>query len=345
MGKVVQDQFIKFHKNIRLDMDDHKGVIEKRDMLIDEIRAYLKKLYEEKKIKKLIRVESFNQGSYAMSTGNKPINDEDDYDIDCGLLFELNKDEYTSVQVKQWVFDALDCNQFRTVQWKKACVRVQYKLEGLPRFHVDFACYSNANADGKIYLAKGTPTSASENKIWEVSEPKKLRDLINNKFSDEEECSQFKREIRYMKRWKDYQFTSKNGKPTGIAFTALAYNGFVPSVKNPFSWAADINDLKATKEFVNYILNQFGWDNRIRVSLPVPPGNDLFIKMTEQQCKTLKEKLQSLWDALVAAEKETDPHEACKILRKQFGEDFPVPPKEDTGQSRNRAVSGTSESA
>ncbi|TKK66368.1 nucleotidyltransferase [Ilyomonas limi] len=344
MGKIVQDQFIKFHKNIRLDMDDHRDVIAKRDMLIEEVRAYLKKMCDEKKIK-LIRFESFNQGSYSMSTGIKPIKDEHDYDIDCGLLFEIDKDKYTSVQVKQWVFDALDSNQFRTVEWKKACIRVQYKQEGLPRFHVDFACYSNANNDGKVYLAKGKPKSLLEDKIWEVSDPKKLRDLINNRFSDDEECSQFKREIRYMKRWKDKQFSSKDGKPTGIAFTALAYNGFVPSIKDQFSWAVDINDLKATKDFVNYVLNQFGWDGRIRVSLPVPPGNDLFIKMTDQQCKTFKEKLESLKDSLIAAEKEADPHEACEILRKQFGDDFPVPPKEDTGQSRNRAVAGTSESA
>jgi hypothetical protein len=345
MGKVVQEQFIKFHKNIKLDMDDLKSVIDKRNMLIDEIRAYIKKMCEEKKIK-LIRIETFNQGSYAMGTGNKAWHDEDDYDIDCGLLFEISTKDYTPTQVKKWVHDALDCNQFRNVEWKKACIRVQYIEQGLPKFHVDFACYSNANVDGKIYLAKGTPTSAQENKKWEVAEPKKLRDLINNKYSDEEECSQFKRVIRFIKRWKDKQFTSKNGRPTGIALTALAYNGFKASTKNLFSWAEDINDLKATKDFVNYIINQFGfWDDRIHVSLPVPPGNDLFMKMTDQQCKDFKEKLEKLRDALAEAENETDPHEACKLLRKQFGDDFPVPPKEDTGQSRKRAVAGTSESA
>lgn len=243
------------------------------------------------------------------------------------------------------MYDALNSNQFRTVEWKKACIRVQYTEQGLPKFHIDFACYSNANDNGKTYLAKGTPTSASENRKWEETEPKKLRDLINNKLADDEECSQFKREIRDMKRWKDNQFNSVNGKPTGIAFTALAYNGFKSSTKDPFTWGQDINDLKATKDFVNYILGQFGWDDRIRVSLPVLPGNDLFKKMTDQQCKNLKEKLEKLRDALVEAEQETDPHEACKILRKQFGDDFPVPAKEDTGQSRKKAVAGTSESA
>jgi len=343
MGKVVQEQFIKFHDVIRLDVNDNRDVIQKRDMLIEEIRTAIKKMCEEKGIK-LIRFSPFNQGSYAMGTGNKPIYDEDDYDIDCGLLFEIDKADYTPVEVKKWVFDALNI-QFRKVEWKKACIRVQYVEEGLPKFHVDFACYADANSDGKTYLAKGTPTSATEHKKWEEAKPKKLKDLINNKFTNDDECDQFKREIRDMKRWKDYQFDSVNGKPTGIALTALAYNGFKPYIKNPFTRANDINDLKATKDFVNYILNQFSWDGRVKVHLPVPPENDLFEKMTDQQCKNLKAKLEELRDALEDAENETDPHEACKILRKQFGKDFPVPAKETTGQNRKLAVAGTSESA
>lgn len=341
----VQKQMIAFHNAIRLDITDLKAVIEKRDMLVNEIVASVKKMCEEKKIK-VIKIEVFNQGSYAMGTGNKPYHDEHDYDIDCGLLIEVSIKDYTPLQVKQWIFDALDSNEFRKVEWKKACVRVQYTEAGLPKFHVDFACYANATEDGKTYLAKGTPTSAPENRKWEIAEPKKLRDLINNKFTDDEECSQFKRIIRDTKRWKDKQFSSVNGKPTGIALTALAYNGFLPCTKDRFSSASDINDLKALKNFVDYVLGQFSWwDGRISVTLPLPPANNLFEKMTDQQCEEFKKKLEALRDALVEAERETDPHEACKILRKQFGDDFPVPAKEETAQVRKKAVAGTSESA
>jgi hypothetical protein len=344
MRKIVQIQFIKFNHVIRLDMENLKAVIEKRDMLIEEIREYLEWYCKEKKVK-LIRFKVINQGSYAMGTGNKPINDEEDYDIDAALLFEISIADFTPIQVKQLVFDALS-SQFRTVEWKKACIRVQYVEEGMPKFHVDFACYADANEDEKTYLAKGMPTSSKENKKWEEADPKKLKGIINEKYEDESESGQFKREIHYMKRWKDYQFSSINGKPTGIALTALAYNGFIPFTKDPFSWAENIDDLKATFEFVQYILNQFNvFTGRISVSLPVPPGNDLFEKMTDQQCQNFKDLLIKLRDALRDAMNETDPHEACKILRKQFGSDFPVPPKEDTGQSRSKGIAGTSESA
>lgn len=336
---------ITFHNNIRLDMTDLKAVIEKRDMLINEVIAFFKRMGEEKKIKE-IKVEPFNQGSYAMGTGNKAYHNEHDYDIDCGLLIEVNIKDYTPLQVKQWIFDALDSNQFRKVKWKKACIRVQYTEEGFPKFHVDFACYAKANDDGKTYLAKGTPTSAPENRKWEIAEPKTLRDLINNKFTNDEECSQFKRIIRDTKRWKDKQFSSVNGKPTGIALTALAYHGFVPYTKDRFSSATDVNDLKALVNFVDSILGQFNpWNGRISVSLPVPPGNDLFAKVTDQQCEEFKKKLESLRNALAEAEQEPDPHEACKILQRQFGDDFPVPTKEATAEVRKKAVAGTSESA
>jgi hypothetical protein len=326
-------------------MEDNQALIDKRDMLLGELNAFLKKLYEEKKTVKLITFTSFQQGSYSMGTGNKPANEEDDYDIDCGLLFNISKDEFSPMTVKQWVFDALDSKQFRTVEWKKACIRVQYIEQGLPKFHIDFACYAAINSNKKIYLAKGTPTLGAEHKKWEESEPKRLRDLINNKFIDDVECGQFKRGIRDLKRWKDVQFYSVNGRPTGIALTALAYNGFRPFTKNLFTGAEEIDDLKAIKELVGHILRQFTWNDRICVHLPVPPYNDLFEKMTDLQCKEFKKKLEDLIEALEEAEKETDSYEACKILRKKFGEDFPVPAREDTGQSRKRAVAGTSESA
>jgi hypothetical protein len=345
MATIIQSQFFKFHDEIKLEAFENKEVAEKRDMLIDEITAFLKKKAEESG-KPQITFSRFNQGSYDIGTGNKAARDEDDYDIDTGLVFNINKDDYTPLQVKQWVFDALNAKQFRTVEWKKACIRVQYVQEGLPKFHVDFAVYSSpdCNSDKRTYIAKGKPTISSDQNKWEISEPKKLKTLIADKFSDSLEKSQFLRAIRFYKRWKDENFTSVNGKPTGIALTSLAYKGFRPFIKDPFNGSEKIDDLKALIEFTKFVISQFGW-KRITTALPVPPYNDLFEKMTDDQCQTFKEKLERLKKSLVDAEAETDPHEACKILRKEFGDDFPVPDKQETGQQRRKALAGTSESA
>ena len=343
MSLIIQSQFYKFHDTIKLETIDNKQVIEKRDMLIEEIKTYLKKKSEESG-KPLITFSVFNQGSYAMGTGNKAANDEDDYDIDVALLFNISKEDYTPLEVKKWVHDALDTKKFRDVKWKKPCIRVQYIEDGFPKFHIDFAVYADGNTDSKTYIAKGTPTISKDQVKWEVSEPKRLKELINGKYKDSLDKSQFIRIIRYFKRWKDNKFDSVNGKPTGIALTALAYNGFKPYTKEYFNGQENIQDLKALIDFTSYIIGQFSW-TRIEVKLPVPPYNDLFEKMTDDQCTVFKEKLQKLKEVLVAAQNEADPHEACKILKKEFGDDFPVPPKEETAQNRKRAVVGTNESA
>lgn len=348
MEKKLQSYFNEFHEKIKLiDTDENTQLRDKRDLLLDEIRAYLKKKSEADEKKALITFQPENQGSYSMGTGIKPIGDND-YDIDVMLLCNISKDDYTPTEVKKWVFEALNKSQ-RTVEYKKPCVRVQYHEKGDIAFHVDFACYANSNTDGKAYLSRGKPTSKPEEIKWELSDPKELKNKINNKYSNPEESKQFKRVIRYIKRWKDFQFQNTvDGKPTGIAITALAYNGFVPCFDiDAFSSEKKPNDFFATKKFIQYFINQFDWLDNITVKLPVLPYNDLFEKMkkNQNQTKILKKKLKNIKDSFDEAERETDPVEACKILQKEFGEDFPVPDKNDTGQKRTKAVASSPDQA
>ena len=200
-----------------------------------------------------------------------------------------------------------------------------------------------------LYIVElGKPTSATADKKWEISEPKKLKDKINNLFENSDDRQQMKRVIRYLKRWKDLKFKNAgNGRPTGIAITALAYNLFKPQIdRNSFASTINPNDLLALKKLVTSILGEFNWlTGKISVKLPVAPGNDLFEKMTDGQHKTFKEKLEKLKVALEDAINEPDPHKASKILIKQFGEDFPEVAKNSSGQSRTQAFPGKSESA
>ncbi|MEP5790417.1 MAG: nucleotidyltransferase, partial [Cyclobacteriaceae bacterium] len=289
-----------------------------------------------------------NQGSYSMGTGVKPLTGGD-YDIDVMILFNFSKDDEDKkpVTVKEWVYEALN-KPNRTVQYKYPCVRVQYHKSGEEHFHVDLALYANLNANGKTYLSKGKPTSANVDKKWEESNPKVLKDKINNKFLDSDDRQQMKRVIRYLKRWKDLKFKSQgNGRPTGIAFTALAYDHFSPEINRvSFNSSTEPNDLVALRKLVGQIIDQFNWWNgRITTYLPVEPGNDLFEKLSEGQCKTLKEKLENLKSVLKKAENEPDPHEASKMLNKELGEDFPIVEKDQSAQKRALAFPGKSESA
>jgi hypothetical protein len=332
MAKTIQQAFRDFHSDIKLYIDDHQTLIDKRDMFITELKTYFSKLKADGGPN--ITFKALNQGSYSMGTGVKPL-DGEDYDIDIMLLFDIDKDDYNAKKVKKWVYDALN-KTARTVDILKPCVRVQYHKAGEICYHVDLAVYAAKNG---TYLSK-KPKSKNEDEVWESSEPEKLKQKIKDKFTDKEERHQLKRTIIYMKRWKDLKFKgTKNGRPTGIAITALAYEKFVPVVnKDLLTEVYKPNDLKALRNFVASVIGQINmFTNEICVNLPVEPYNDLFGKMTTEQKKNLKSLLESLLNSLDEAIAEVDPSKASKILRKVFGDVFPEIPVEQTAENKARA--------
>lgn len=97
--------------------------------------------------------------------------------------------------------------------------------------------------------------------------------------------------------------------------------------------------------FGNVYTNDDGWHERLKVSLPVTPYNDLMAWMTKGQMSTFKEKLEGLRDALSDAYDEDLPEDACKLLTKQFGEDFKIPEKAETAKAVAAPVISTGNSA
>jgi SOS response regulatory protein OraA/RecX len=68
-------------------------------------------------------------------------------------------------------------------------------------------------------------------------------------------------------------------------------------------------------------------------------------KRSAAQMDDFKMKLESLRDALQEAYDEDLPEDACKVLKKQFGEDFKVPEKAETAKAVAPAVISTGTSA
>lgn len=323
----VQYYFDKFHQNIRLNYENSSNLRVKRDLLISNLSEGLKRLSRDRHIS-LPTCYWFDQGSYAISTGVMPLPGED-YDIDIGLRFKLSKYDYGPTVVKSWVYDALNTGN-RTVEYKRPCVRVQYHKNGQKDFHVDLAVYSDAeyNRTGNYYLAKGFIGSKEEYKIWEVSEPFRLKKKITEEsFQELPDRRQLRRVIRYLKRWKDLKFSSSGyGRPTGIALTACALQWFKPvksSHWNGSFYDYSYDDLTATTNLVLSILLSF-YQKRITVRLPVEPYNDLFEKMSDKQMENFKEKLMTLRDCLRYGRSATDSKSACAMLQLVFGSDFPT---------------------
>lgn len=350
----VQRQFEQFHDAIKLGhYDENAELREKRDRVLHHLENGLQRLFADKGEKPPV-FESFDQGSYAMGTGVKPL--DSDYDIDEGLRFKIAKNDHRDpVVVKEWVYRALEGHTQR-VEVRRPCVTVYYQERDEPVYHVDLAVYSDGscNSDGKIYLAKGKLNSDENHRFWEEADPQGLIACIKNHFQDSEDAAQFRRTIRYLKRWKDVKFPHRgNAAPIGIGVTVAAYYWFAPEkIVNTFDNTRRYDDLASLQRFVRAMLGHFrpvysngAWVERLQVPLPVAPRTDLFEKMTDTQMADFKAKLEKLLDAIEAAREMVDPVEACTLLRGQFGDDFPVPPKEETARRSAPAIISSSSSA
>ena len=340
---LCQNQFTDFHEKIKL-KEKNQVLSEKRDIIIKRIKESLSE--DEHK-----PFTIFNQGSYAMNTGIVPL--DGNYDIDVGLYFDMSQDDARPVEAKKWVYDAVE-DHTDDVKYKNPCVTVAYEAG----YHVDITVYAATNNNGKVYLAKGKPTSSAADKVWDESNPKELIKTIKDHLSDEDDRKQFRRMVRYLKRWKDVNFVTGNGKPTGIALTSCVHLWF--SAKRDvdvFSGKRTYKDLDALVNVVQQMIWNFTDEYvevdgeykrmpRLKIQLPVEPRPELFEKMTSSQMKRFKEKLVLLLNGLEAAKEKVDPVDAAELLQKQFGCDFPVPPRPATGKkSVSTAVVPSSESA
>jgi hypothetical protein len=323
----LQTQFNNFHNTIKVDFDDNQPLRDKRDLIVDNLKDGLRRLFSTN----TPTFRFFNQGSYDLATGIEPLLGED-YDIDVGIIFNFPKNTYKPVQVKEWVYKALNTGS-RTVEIKRPCVRVQYHFSGAKWFHVDLAIYSTDKdylGNEVNYIAKGFIGSSEDKKIWEISEPFRLKELLKSKIANSSDREQFRRIIRYLKRWKDYNSSSTvAGRPTGIALTACCYNLFTPQkdyVYNSYtnSYAYQYSDQRALQNVVSGIIGMFTWNNKISVELPVQPYNDLFEKMSDSQMLIMKTKMVALKDVLIDASNESLVSNACVKLKKVFGSGFPV---------------------
>jgi len=349
----INKQLRQFHETIAVKRDEEKAVLaEKRDIILQKLASGIKAQRE--RGEPIPGYQHRNQGSYAMGTGIKPL--DGDYDLDVALLFELATNEQPDpVVVKRWVHTALD-GHTQEVRMREPCVTVFYSQGGEHIYHVDLAIYSAGNVDGRTHLARGRESSPPSGRLWEESDPRALIELLKSRYADTADRAQFRRVVRYLKRWKDVNFSAAgNGAPTGIALTGCAFEWFqVAKTTDRVANTSAYDDQAATLRLVLAILRAFraAFDagsaqlvERLAIHLPVPPGNDLFERMTAAQMRTLRERLQSLAAALESATKDPDPHTAAKTLRAVFGDDFPVPERVETGKERRKAFISSGNSA
>lgn len=309
----LQPIFRRFEETIKLArFDENAELREKRDRILTRMR--------EKKMPATF--DSFNQGSYQMGTGVKPL--DGDYDIDIGIVFTIDRGKYDPVTVKGWVYDAVK-DHTTNVEWRRPCITVHYSEKKEMIYHVDLAILAKDLYSG-TYLAVGKQHASADQRTWQQDDRQAFMQAIEQRFTGED-MAQFRRVIRYLKRWKDVHFSHQgHAAPTGLALTVAAYQWFQP-VKA--GWASDVryDDLSALRNLVSVIRSSFQavWDlaarkhlYRLTLQFPFAPRDDVFAKMSNQQAQELYQRVEMLSGWLDEAQKGSP-----LPLRKAFGDDFP----------------------
>lgn len=324
----VQSELKKLNDKIRVDFETKKELSEKRNILLDKLRNS----------DEIPSFKELNQGSYAMCTGIEPENDEE-YDIDVALRFCANKNDYDPIDLKNKLYEILKDHTDYGAKIKEPCVTVTYKKGGEAKFHIDLVIYLYDNKDDKnsqLYIAKGKNKNLQK---WEKADPEGLVNYINEKVEKGSERDQFRRVVRYLKKWKSRSFSNTgNTNPPSIGVTLIAADNF------SYYAGEDLNSLinivnKIINKFIFVGKSEFGRDlYRIKLSLPCSLnfelGNDIFEKMSDAQMTDFKEKIEKFKNNLEEVRDEVDEQEQYKKLNKIFGDDFEVPEAKNSAKQQ-----------
>lgn len=337
----IQTQFDKFHNRIKLSrQDDAYKKARDRD---DSITLRVKTAFKEAGFKV---ASDFIQGSLATTTAIVPLSG--DYDIDRALVIEAEDAPEDPVAPKKVVLNVLENRGFKNARIKMPCVTADYSSENV---HIDFPVYKRKGF--RHCLAVGKKNSNETSRSWSEADPQGLIDWINDRstYGDlaAEKQNQFQRLVRYLKRWRDHQFSETvASKVYSIALTVMVKEQYGPS----FSTEGSRQDLQALRDTVNSVLARSYFIRvgegkyRVSVLLPKEPWRDIFDGASVDTGTQFRNKLVRLRDKLAEAAELTDVVKQAKILRDLFGGDFEVPePPKGTSGSTKKAVYATSGAA
>ncbi|MBU2886288.1 nucleotidyltransferase [Gilvimarinus agarilyticus] len=333
----LQAQFIQFNNKIYLKKTDSRleEVRGKRDRINSVVKARFKE-------NGWGDVSIFLQGSYATDLSIVPL--DGDYDIDVAVVIPYDTAPDSPITLKKEMLSILQDRGLSDATIKRPCVTAQYLSDGKPKFHIDYPIY---RCTGNHYeLAWGKPTSAEKDKKWSSGDPRGLVDWTDYSTLDVDEKRQYKRMVRFLKRWRDLRYVSTEVKPYSVGLTILIRQNFVDS----FSDDGEADDLSALISTIDRIMGCSAFvslgDNKydLVVSLPTSPYVDVFKDHGNGMGTKLYNRLGQLKNRLLAAQSKSTVVAASKILSEGnvFGSDFPVPDGgHDGNSSSNRSATKT----
>ena len=315
----IQKKFLEFNKNIHLTREESVySDARKKD---DSILAKIKERFKEEGYPV---VSDFIQGALSTFTAIKE--QSEDFDIDRGIVIDADKAPDNPLKPKEVILDILEQRGFENATIKKPCVTADYKNDNL---HIDIPIYKR-DSYGNYQLAVGKSNSTKE---WSDSDPIGLRDWINDfdmyLYYKDEHRDQFRRLVRYIKKWRNHQFSdSIKKKIFSIGLTVMFKEKFQPSI-NDEGIADDVQALRNTINAIlraDYFIPQDDNKYKIRIDLPVTPYRDIYDgKGSSERGTQLYNRLNRLVDKLnEVSDPSMDLSKQCEIMNKQFGDQFPT---------------------
>lgn len=324
----IQNQFNKFHDAIKLtrESDSYKAAREKDDSIKEDI----KKAFKEEGYPV---INDFLQGSHSTDTGvNSLVGDRD---VDRAIVIDIVNAPDDPVDPKKTIRDVLKKRGFSDRKIKKPCVTANYASDDL---HFDYPVYKS-DALGNLEIAIGKEFSGEAERYWDGSDPKGLSDYVNDKNGNltDKERAQFRRIVRYLKRWRDERYASEQErkKVYSIGLTLMARACLASQIDEE----GRANDLLALRETVYAILHTGGFFTLtdainekydVKVNLPVKPWRDVFEKNGSSVGTQLRSKFLKLISKCDDALAEENVIKQSEIMRSQLGDDFPIPEKNDS---------------
>lgn len=285
-----QHYFYKFNQAITLTEREHYAhVLAVRDKVLSIFPAATPSDY--KTFRKHI------WGSYAMGTGIRPL-PGNDYDIDIGLVYNLRPSDATPQDLKGAIYNSLESAGYNP-QWMRPCIQIAFT-----GYHLDISVFTREG--DRLFIAEGK--QHDHRTRWRPDGMEWFVQLIWN-HPNTEYAEQFRRIIRYLKRWKDIHFGYVGMKgPVGLALTVMAYRWYSPQA----------DDLSALRVVVRQAVRYFEQRN-MTLEFPYEPNDNLLRKMSNEQVYQMLGRFQQLsqWLDQAALSSRLEP------LRLAFGTDFP----------------------
>jgi len=287
----------------------------------NELAEYLSEWLKEKTG---FNVKTWIQGSYKFGTQVRPARMNEEFDIDLGVYLEWSgnaEDEMDASVLKGHVQSGIvsyaavaDGVTSVTVPPKERCARISYA----DHFHIDVPGY-HFDSDRDIR------SLATQTLGWEASDPKALVVWFRENVGDDDDRTQLRRVVRYLKTWAALKF-ELSSRPSSIMLTVLATNAFQTISKD----LTDDDDV--LEAVICKVVQEFEADTTVQN--PVDTSENLN-RLSDVDSGRFLDQLQIFHETATRAIAATTLVDASDIWTEAFEHFFPAPDQDETDGSNS----------